>query len=106
VEVRLEPEDAFGDYDASLLRIAERARFPEALELGMRFEGVPGEGADATIYRVTDIAGGQVVLDGNHPYAGMAIKFACKVGAIRQATAEEIARGGIEGPDALQLQLR
>lgn len=106
VALRLEPEDAFGDYDATLLRIAERARFPEELELGMRFEGVPGEGADSTIYRVTDIAGGQVVLDGNHPYAGMAIKFTCKVGAIRPATAEEIVRGGIEGPDAMLLQFR
>jgi len=39
VEVRLEPEDAFGDYDENLLRVEPRSRFPETLEIGMRFEG-------------------------------------------------------------------
>ncbi len=105
LELRLEPEDAFGDYDATLLRIEERARFPETLDVGMRFEGVPGEGVDATIYRVTDIAAGKVVLDANHPYAGVAVKFTCKVRNVRRATAEEIARGGADGPGALTLQI-
>ena len=41
VEVRLEPEDAFGDYDENLLRVEPRSRFPETLEVGMRFEGDP-----------------------------------------------------------------
>src|SRR6267142_6353912 len=36
IEVRLEPEDAFGDYDENLLRVEPRSRFPEALEVGMR----------------------------------------------------------------------
>lgn len=105
VELRLEPEDAFGDYDASLLRIAERARFPETLDVGMQFEGVPGEGVDPTIYRVTDIAGGKVVLDGNHPYAGVAIKFICRVCEVRQATANEIARGGADGSSAVMVRI-
>jgi len=109
VDLRLEPEDAFGDYDAELLRIEDRARFPEALEVGMQFEGIPGTADDgdagAGIYRVTDIAGDKVVLDGNHPYAGLAIKFACKVREVRPATAEEIARGGVDGPEAITLRV-
>src|SRR5436190_4769713 len=43
VSLTLDPEDAFGDYDADLLRVEERDLFPEALEVGMHFEGVPGE---------------------------------------------------------------
>src|SRR3954464_14822152 len=43
VRLVLDPEDAFGDYDAELIRVEPRARFPETLEVGMRFEGVPGE---------------------------------------------------------------
>jgi len=110
VELRLEPEDAYGDYDAALVRIEERARFPETLDVGMQFEGVPGdaapgEDADATIYRVTDIAEGKVVLDGNHPYAGVALKFTCKVREVRRATADEIAHGGVDDPNAVTLQL-
>ena len=35
VEVRLEPEEAFGEYDAELVQLAERAQFPPELELGL-----------------------------------------------------------------------
>lgn len=105
VEVRLEPEDAFGEYDAELLRIEERGRFPETLDVGMRFEGVPGEGRDPIIYRVTDVAEGKVVLDGNHPYAGVAVKFICKVREVRGATADELARGGVDDPESVTLQV-
>jgi FKBP-type peptidyl-prolyl cis-trans isomerase SlyD len=110
LEVRLEPEDAYGEYDAALVRVEERARFPETLEVGMQFEGVPGDDTpgddvDATIYRVTDIAEGKVVLDGNHPYAGVAIKFTCAVREVRRASPEEIARGGVDGPSAVALQV-
>lgn len=90
----LEPEDAFGDYDADLLRVEPRERFPETLEVGMRFEGVPGEREEeALIYTVTDIAGDKVVVDGNHPLAGERLWFHCRVEAVRAATAEEIAHG-------------
>ncbi len=41
--VQLEPQDAFGDYDPNLLKIEPRDRFPEPLEIGMQFEGVPEE---------------------------------------------------------------
>jgi FKBP-type peptidyl-prolyl cis-trans isomerase SlyD len=76
----------------------------------MRFEGVPGEGLpgdadDPVIYRVTDIAEGKVVLDGNHPYAGVAVKFACKVRSVRKATRGEIAAGAVEGPESVTLQI-
>jgi FKBP-type peptidyl-prolyl cis-trans isomerase SlyD len=48
---------------------------------------------DATFYRVTDIAGGKVVLDANHPLAGMALRFACAIQSVRNASPQEIARG-------------
>ena len=93
VEVRLEPEDAFGEYDAELVRMAERAQFPPELEVGMQFEQEGGAADELLIYTVTDVAGDQVVLDGNHPLAGMALQFACTVVAVRAATAGEIERG-------------
>ena len=79
VEVRLEPEDAFGDYNEKLLRVEPRSRFPEFLEVGMRFEGAAGGDDQDLIFTVTDIAENKVVLDANHPLAGMALKFSCTV---------------------------
>lgn len=103
VRVKLEPEDAFGDYNEQLLRVEAREQFPETLEVGMMFEGIPGgvdadEEAQATVFTVTDIADGKVVLDGNHPLAGMGLVFECKVLKIRDATPEEVAHGHAHGP--------
>lgn len=86
----LEPEDTFGDYDASLLRIAPRERFPADLEAGMTFESVPGEAPDGELYTVTDFTEDTVVLDGNHPLAGMALRFELEVEDVREATDEEV----------------
>lgn len=93
VEVRLEPQDAFGEYDAELVQLAERAQLPPELAVGMQFEQEGGPENELLVHTVTDIAGDQVVLDGNHPLAGMALNFACTVAAVRDATAGEIARG-------------
>jgi FKBP-type peptidyl-prolyl cis-trans isomerase SlyD len=103
LKVRLEPEEAFGEYDEKLVRLESRERFPEVLDVGMQFEGIPGEATaddgEATIYTVTDIAEGKVVLDGNHPLAGMALDFSCTVKGVRAASEEEIDHGHVHDPD-------
>jgi FKBP-type peptidyl-prolyl cis-trans isomerase SlyD len=97
-EVRMEPEDAFGEYDENLVRVEARERFPENVAVGMRFEGAP-EGSDHyIIYTVTDIADDRVVVDGNHPLAGQSLVFNCSVTAVRAATAEELEHGHVHGP--------
>ena len=94
----LEPDDAFGEYDAELLRVEPRERFPETIEVGMRFEGVPGDRDDeALIYTVTDITPDSVVVDGNHPLAGERLWFKAKVSGLRAATAEELTHGHVHG---------
>lgn len=107
--IQLEPSEAFGEYDPELLKIEPRARFPEPLEVGMQFEGVPdaedeSDSADVDdeplIYTVTDVADSQVVLDGNHPLAGMALRFWVQVEDIRAATDEEIENRHPEGGEA------
>lgn len=93
VMIQVEPEDAFGEYDANLIKIESRDLFPSPLEIGMHFEGMP-EGAESDeellIYVVTDIADDKVILDGNHPLAGMALRFDLRVTDVRVATKEEI----------------
>ena len=98
LKLTLEPEDAFGVYDAELLRVEPRARFPESLEVGMRFEGVPGDDeGESLIYTVTDITPESVVVDGNHPLAGERLWIRCKVSGVRAATAEELRHGHVHG---------
>ena len=101
VEVRLEPEDAFGEYDEDLLQLAPRADFPDGLEVGMRVEAEGGDVGDSAILTVTDIAGDKVVLDGNHPYAGIALKFKCTVVDVRPASEAELANGSADDPDSV-----
>ena len=96
-DVPLQPADAFGEYDASLVRVEPRVKFPPKVEVGMRFQGEAGGADEALIYTVTDIADEKVVVDGNHPLAGMALRFRCTVKAVRAATAEEIGHGHVHG---------
>jgi FKBP-type peptidyl-prolyl cis-trans isomerase SlyD len=108
--IQLEPNEAFGDYDPELLKIEPRARFPEPLEVGMQFEGVPDVLDDTDsesdsddeplIYTVTDVADNQVVLDGNHPLAGMALRFWVQVEDVRAASDEEIENRHPEGGES------
>jgi FKBP-type peptidyl-prolyl cis-trans isomerase SlyD len=103
--LRLEPEEAFGEYDERLLRVEPRANFPAGLAVGMQFEGIPGAEQDGVIYAVTDIADDRVVLDGNHPLAGIAVEFRCKVREVRAATAREIEDGHAAEPDELRVRV-
>ena len=96
VEVRMEPEDAFGDYDENLLLVEPRASLPPELEVGMRLEASSIDADEDGIYTVTDIAEDKVILDGNHPLAGMALMFVASVIAIRPASAEELETGSAE----------
>ena len=96
VEVRLEPEEAFGDYDDQLLRVELRSGYPDSLEVGMRFEGKTGTADEGLFFTVTDIADDKVVLEGNHPLAGLALKFACTVVEVRPASDQEVASGSAD----------
>lgn len=98
--IQLEPEHAFGDYDSSLVCFESREIFPEHVEPGMQFDGLPegsatqGMPVDA-IYTVTEVYPDHVVLDGNHPLAGIALRLALQVREVREATDEEVENGSV-----------
>ena len=99
VELQIEPEQAFGDFNDQLIFLEPRHLFPQELEEGQLFEGTslpagcnPDAPKDA-LYCVTDIYPEHVVLDGNHPLAGIAIRLHVKVKAMREATEAEIGQG-------------
>ena len=87
VLVPLEPEQAFGEYDAELLRVEPLTRYGEGVTIGMQIE------EDDQLYNVTDVAADKVVLDANHPLAGMALRFSLVILTVRAATEEEERHG-------------
>ncbi|HNT37596.1 MAG TPA: peptidylprolyl isomerase [Rubrivivax sp.] len=108
VKVQLEPEHAFGEYKAELVCFEDRKLFPEQLEAGMAFEGLPAGAATPgmpadLIYLVTEVYPSHVVLDGNHPLAGMALRLTIRVVDVREATAAEISAGSVGGEGPLSV---
>jgi FKBP-type peptidyl-prolyl cis-trans isomerase SlyD len=107
LHLQLEPEHAFGEYRAELVCFEDRKLFPDQLEAGMAFEGLPagavtpGMPADG-IYIVTEIYPSHVVLDGNHPLAGMALRLRITVVDVREARGDEIDAGSA-GPGLVSL---
>jgi FKBP-type peptidyl-prolyl cis-trans isomerase SlyD len=97
VRVKMQPDQAYGEYDAELVLIESVDALPQPLKIGMQIEGEP-EGApdEAIFYRVTDIADGRAVLDGNHPLAGMALIFTGTITAVRPASSSEIKAGQVK----------
>ena len=98
--LHLEPEHAFGEYDSALVCFEERTLFPAELIPGMQFEGLPPGGATPdmpadTLYTVTEVYASHVVLDGNHPLAGMALHLHLAVRDVREASAAEIEAGSV-----------
>ena len=93
IAVKLQPADAFGEYDPELVNIVPVDELPEPRSVGMQIEGTPEGGGeeDRFFVTVTDIADGKAVLDANHPLAGVSLVFAGTVQEVRPATAEEIA---------------
>jgi len=92
----LQPEDAFGQRDESLVRTIPKSEFPPGVKVGGQLEGRTDAG-EPHVFHVMKIKGPVVHLDGNHPLAGRALRFTLKVTGVRAATAEEIAHKHVHG---------
>ena len=92
----LQPEDAFGARDEALVRTIPKSDFPPGVKVGGQLEGRNDQG-EPQVFTVMKIKGPQVILDGNHPLAGKALKFSVTVTGVRPATEEEIAHRHVHG---------
>ena len=92
----LQAEDAFGVRNDSLLRSLPKKQFPPGVKVGGQLEG-RGDDGNTMVFNVMKIKGDAVLLDGNHPLAGKALRFAIKVLSVRQASEEEIAHQHVHG---------
>ncbi|QEA12857.1 FKBP-type peptidyl-prolyl cis-trans isomerase [Comamonas flocculans] len=94
--IELAIEEAFGPRDEALVLTIPRSEFPPGVKVGGHLQRM-GDDGQARHYRVVKIKGPEVHLDGNHPLAGKALRFAFKVTEVRAATAEEIAHRHVHG---------
>lgn len=96
VALDLQPADAFGERDESLVQVIPKTQFPPGVKVGGRLEG-RGEDGHAHVFTVVKIKGPEVHLDGNHPLAGKALRLNLTVMDVRAATEEEVAHGHVHG---------
>jgi len=94
--LHLAPEDAFGPRDESLARSIPRAEFPPGVKVGGELRGRLDDGREH-VFTVVKIKGPEVLLDGNHPWAGKALRFHLQVTDVRAATPEEITHRHVHG---------
>ena len=94
--LELQPNDAFGERDESLLQTIPKTQFPPGVKVGGSLQGRDESGQTRT-FTVTKIKGDKVLLDGNHPLAGKSLRISVTVVNVRPATDVEIAHGHVHG---------
>ena len=95
-EVTVEPAEAYGEYDESLVQPVPREEFGEhPVEVGNQFHADTAIGP--RIVTVTAIHDDQVVIDANHSLAGENLHFRVEVVEVREATKDELDHGHVQG---------
>ena len=94
LQVTVEPENGYGEVDTDLIQQVPVAAFEgvENIEPGMAFEAEDAQGNRRRIV-VRSVDGDEVIIDGNHPLAGVQLHFDVEVVGVRSASEEEIAHG-------------
>lgn len=98
LSVTIAPEDAYGARDGSKVVDIPKTRFgDQEIKAGARYNASGPEG-DMLVFTVVEVKEDSVMVDANHPLAGMQLNFDVKVMDIREATEEEISHGHVHGP--------
>lgn len=87
--LQLAPADAFGERDESLVQTIAKSEFPPGVKVGGQLRGRTPDGREQ-VFQVMKIKGNQVMLDGNHPWAGQHLSISLKVLEVRAASADEV----------------
>ena len=96
VSVRIEPSEAYGERSLENIQRVSRNMFPPDMEIkaGMQFKAQTSSG-QAVMVTVTAVEGEEIIVDGNHPLAGVALHFEVELLEIRDATDEELMNGQV-----------
>lgn len=95
-QVKIEPVNAYGDYNDQLVQSIPRSYFESGVEItpGMQFSSEENDG----YVTVIEVHNDKIVVDGNHPLAGLVLNFDIRVTDVRDAKKEELEHGHVHGP--------
>ncbi len=95
-QVVVQPEDGYGEVVPELIQSVDRSAFEgvDEIEVGMAFHAQSADGQMRQI-EVRAIDGDEIIVDGNHPLAGVELHFDVKIVGLRAATEEELAAGQV-----------
>ncbi len=100
IDEMLKAADAFGVYEDAMIFGINRTDFAvsdEELKVGLEFQAeIKG---DVRFCRVDKIEGDKVIINANHPYAGMDIRFEAEILGIREPSPEELDHGHVHAGD-------
>ena len=93
MQVEVEAAKGYGEIDPSLLQRVPADKFGEqTVEEGMQFQT-----PDHRVWSVMEVKDGEVVLNGNHPLAGVTLHFSLEITEVRDATPDELNHGHVHG---------
>ena len=98
LKAQIPASEGYGARDESLMQTLSKESFGEIpdLKVGMELEAESDEGV--RVITVVGIEGDEVIVDGNHPLAGMDLHFDVTVVGVREATKDELGHGHVHGP--------
>lgn len=87
--VQVAPEEGFGLRDDELIFEIDRSDLPEKLSVGDTFFAEDEEGNQESL-KILEVHTAHVLVDANHPLAGMTLRYDVHVVDLQAATADEI----------------
>jgi FKBP-type peptidyl-prolyl cis-trans isomerase SlyD len=99
MSVAVSPEQAYGVRDESMLQQVPKNMFEDTSQIavGTQFHA-QGPNGEMLVVTVMDVQEEHVVVDGNHPLAGVELNFDVKIIDVRDASEEEVEHGHVHGP--------
>lgn len=100
VTVAVAPEDGYGARNDAMLQQVPKSMFEDGSQIavGSQFQA-QGPNGEMLVVTVVEIEDEHVVVDGNHPLAGVDLHFSVTIVDVRDASTEEIEHGHAHGPE-------
>lgn len=97
--VSVSPDQGYGMRDEAMLQQVPKTMFEDSSQIavGTQFHA-QGPGGEVLVVTVKEVQDEHVVVDANHPLAGVDLNFDVKVVDVRDASEEEVAHGHVHGP--------
>ena len=96
-EVAVSAENAYGDRHDEFVQTVPKSMFEsvEDLEVGSQLRATTDDGEQTVIVIV--VTDEEITVDGNHPLAGIDLKFDVEILEVRDATEDELQHGHVHG---------